>query len=52
MDTPWSSTEFHGNLMDLRGVPWNHRGISMEVPRNICGHFMEAFKINTEVYGM
>ena len=50
MDTPWSSMEFHGNLMDLRGVSWNHHGISMEVPWNICGHCMGA--LNTEFHGM
>ena len=42
--------EFHGNLMDLHGVPWNHHGISMEVPWNICGHSMGA--LNTEFHGM
>ena len=42
MDTPWSSTEFHRNLMDLRGVPWNHHGISLEFPWNICRHSMGA----------
>ena len=41
--------EFYGapwkqNLMDLRGVPWNHHGISMEVPWNICGPFYGSFK--------
>ena len=46
----WGSMEFHGNLMDLHGVPWNHHGISMEVPWNICGHSMGA--LNTEFHGM